>query len=80
MIKCGVTHQEGVEGIGGSAITRQVTCVVYDSLMTNFFIYFGGRFGYSLVDGEYDRDSFIEDLKSENIKGVEGSKVYRRAK
>lgn len=55
-----------------------MTYVVHDSLMTNFFVYFGGRFGYSLVDGEYDRDSFIEDLTRENIKGVESSKVYSK--
>ena len=68
----------GFEGIGGCAMTTQMTCVIYNRQFKSYHIFFDGRFAYSLEDGNYNEEMFIEDLKNESIKGLESSKKYRR--
>ena len=53
----------GFEGIGGSAITKQMTYVIHDDTLA--FVFFAGRFAYKIKINS----NFKEDLKNENLRG-----------
>lgn len=55
----------GFEGIGGSALTRQMTYVIHNNI--DAYVFFSGRFAYKIKIN----NNFINDLANENIAGRE---------
>ena len=67
----------GFEGVGGCVMTTQMTYVIYSRQFKSYHIFFDGKLAYSLEDEKYNEEMFTEDLKNENIKGLESSKIYK---
>lgn len=68
----------GFEGIGGSAMTDQMTYVIdlcdRDGNVT-YFIFFGGRLGYKIPKKDAT-NVFFEDLKNSALRGCSNYQSY----
>lgn len=76
--QCWGNTSGGFEGIGGSAMTDQMTYVIdlcdREGNVT-YFVFFGGRLGYKIASKDATA-SFFEDLKSGNMCGCSSYKKY----
>ncbi len=63
----------GFQGIGGQAMTTAYTTVIYCSAIGKYYVYFGGRFAYEV---DYRSSKFLEDVKTQNIEGLDGKWKY----
>lgn len=61
----------GFEGIGGCAMTKEYTVVVYERNTDIYIVCFGDKPCYVVVDAN---DTFMEDLKNHSIAGLKTSK------
>lgn len=63
----------GFEGIGGSAMTNQMTYVLIPQInYDDCLVFFGGRFAYKVP---YSQE-FIKDVVEHNVKGIHGMGEY----
>ena len=60
------------EGIGGSAMTSQLTVVIWNEKRA--FIFFDGNYGYRVNFSLANKELFFKDLKNHNIAGAITSK------
>lgn len=62
----------GLEGIGGSAMTSQLTVVLWNK--ERAFIFFAGNYAYRVNFSLANKQLFFKDLKNHNIAGAITSK------
>lgn len=58
----------GNEGIGGSAMTSQLTVVLWNEKRA--FIFFDGNYGYKIRFSLANKELFFKDLHDKNIAGA----------
>ena len=63
----------GFGGIGGAAMTDAYVVVIRVYHASQYMVYFGGRFAYSVIK---PNDLFFEDMKNKCMKDVRNSGQY----
>jgi len=67
----------GHEGIGGSAMTSQLTVVLWNEKRA--FIFFDGNYGYKIRFSLVNKELFFKDLHNKNIAGaISQKKRYQK--